>query len=575
MKLGTKLLAAPLLTAVVLLSVSQLQSWIGAAQGERANDAVTDQLTQVQTLSQARLKLAEVHATLYRTVALVASLDEAKVKDAQTQITNRVAAVKKSLAEHAVAEADTIKALGERLDQYVGAAESAISLSGSDIMSGVIALSTADDHFSDVAGAVARIAQDHQGRTEAQVAEARASAQRSQWLLDGLMLLVALATLGAGWVMQRRIVAELSRAAALAGQIADGNLTVAAHSDRGDELGAMMRGLEHMRVQLQRSLHTVSESTQSIGTASAEIAAGNQDLSQRTEEAAASLQQTASSMHQLTDAVRSSAEAAAQANQLAASASTVARRGGAVVAEVVSTMEDINASSRKIADIIGVIDGIAFQTNILALNAAVEAARAGEQGRGFAVVASEVRSLAQRSADAAKEIKGLIGASVDKVQAGTRLVGDAGSTMNEIVASVQRVTDIIGEISAATAEQNQGLGQVNTAVGQLDQMTQQNAALVEQSAAAAESLKAQALRLAEVVAAFRLAEQETAPCVDHVVEPVIESAVTPAVAARELIARVQQPAAVAPVLTDIVAPAPRPAPRTVGASKDDDDWTSF
>src|SRR5262249_514182 len=215
------------------------------------------------------------------------------------------------------------------------------------------------------------------------------------------------------------------------------------------------------------------------------------------------LQQTASSMEQLTGTVRQSADSARQANQLAASAAEVAARGGAVVSQVVSTMDEINTSSKKIADIIGVIDGIAFQTNILALHAAVEAPRAGEQGPGFAVVASEVRSLAQRSAEAAKEIKGLIGTSVDKVESGSKLVADAGKTMTEIVASVQRVTDIIGEITAATSEQSEGIGQVNAAVTQLDQMTQQNAALVEQSAAAAESLKEQAVHLAQAVGTFR------------------------------------------------------------------------
>ncbi|NUP88094.1 MAG: chemotaxis protein, partial [Burkholderiaceae bacterium] len=248
----------------------------------------------------------------------------------------------------------------------------------------------------------------------------------------------------------------------------------------------------------------IRQTADSIQVASTEVATGNQDLSQRTEQAASNLQQTASSMEQLTATVRQSADAAAQANQLAASAAEVAQRGGQVVQQVVTTMDAINASSKKIADIIGVIDGIAFQTNILALNAAVEAARAGEQGRGFAVVAGEVRSLAQRSAEAAREIKALIGNSVDKVETGSRLVTDAGSTMNEIVASVQRVTDIIGEITAASSEQSAGLGTINVSVVQLDQMTQQNAALVEESAAAAESLRDQASRLAGLVATFRL-----------------------------------------------------------------------
>ena len=247
---------------------------------------------------------------------------------------------------------------------------------------------------------------------------------------------------------------------------------------------------------------SVQTSAVSIETASAEIASGNHDLSTRTEQAASSLQQTAASMEQLTSTVRQSADSARQANQLAASASEIAVRGGQVVGQVVTTMDEINHSSKKISDIIGVIDAIAFQTNILALNAAVEAARAGEQGRGFAVVAGEVRNLAQRSAEAAKEIKGLIGSSVDRVETGSRLVAEAGQTMNEIVGSVQRVSDIIGEITAASGEQSDGIGQVNDAVNQLDQMTQQNAALVEESSAAAQSLKDQALNLAKAILVF-------------------------------------------------------------------------
>jgi methyl-accepting chemotaxis protein len=247
----------------------------------------------------------------------------------------------------------------------------------------------------------------------------------------------------------------------------------------------------------------VQNATGGISTASNEIAAGNQDLSGRTEQTASSLEETASSMEQLTSTVRQTADSARTANQLASSAAEAAQRGGQVVAQVVNSMEGISASSRKIAEIIGVIDGIAFQTNILALNAAVEAARAGEQGRGFAVVAGEVRNLAQRSANSAREIKSLIGTSVDSVESGSRLVHEAGSTMNEIVASVQRVNDIIGEISAAASEQSSGIGQVNQAITQLDQMTQQNAALVEQSAAAADSLRQQAERLAGSVRAFR------------------------------------------------------------------------
>jgi methyl-accepting chemotaxis protein len=269
--------------------------------------------------------------------------------------------------------------------------------------------------------------------------------------------------------------------------------------------GSLVEGLGRMVQAMRSTVAQVHSSSDSISTASAEIATGNHDLSVRTEETSSQLQQAASSMRQLTGTVNQSADSARQANQLAASAAEVAQRGGQVIAEVVSTMEQINDSSKKIADIIGVIDGIAFQTNILALNAAVEAARAGEQGRGFAVVASEVRSLAQRSAGAAKEIKGLIGSSVDRVDQGSRLVGNAGSTMREIVASVQRVSDIINEITAASSEQSDGIAQINQAVAQLDQMTQQNAALVEESAAAAESLKDQAASLSHAVSSFKMA----------------------------------------------------------------------
>jgi methyl-accepting chemotaxis protein len=322
------------------------------------------------------------------------------------------------------------------------------------------------------------------------------------WVLLGATI-VALA-LGLFLMMQRwvaRPMAQLSRAVTA---VAHGDLTQPVHSSRNDEIGALMRQVETMRVQFNQSLLHVRQSTDSITTASSEIASGTQDLSARTEQTASNLQQTAASMAQLTDTVRQSAESARSANTLAHSAAEVAQRGGQVVSQVVSTMQDITQSSRKIADIISVIDGIAFQTNILALNAAVEAARAGEQGRGFAVVASEVRSLAGRSADAAKEIKALIQTSVEKVEGGTRLVGEAGQTMEEIVGAVRRVTDMIGAITAAAIEQSDGIGQVNSAVGQLDQMTQQNAALVEQSTAAAESLREQAQRLAQVVGSFKL-----------------------------------------------------------------------
>jgi methyl-accepting chemotaxis protein len=316
-------------------------------------------------------------------------------------------------------------------------------------------------------------------------------------------LVCVLFSIGLGIALTRSIVGPVQAAQKAADRIAAGDLTGSCRVVGTDESAQLTASLGKMQDALTRIVREIRSSTEQIQVASTEVASGNQDLSARTEQTAGSLQQAASSMDELTSTMRHSADAATQAHGLANSASTIAMRGGQVVSQVVSTMDEINASSKKIADIIGVIDGIAFQTNILALNAAVEAARAGEQGRGFAVVAGEVRSLAQRSAEAAKEIKTLIGASVDKVESGARLVQDAGSTMQEIVSAVRRVSEVLGEITTAASEQAGGIQLVNDAVNNVDQMTQQNAALVEQSAAAAESMRDQAGKLARTVEQFR------------------------------------------------------------------------
>ena len=306
------------------------------------------------------------------------------------------------------------------------------------------------------------------------------------------------------FLIARSVTRPLGHAVKVAETVASGDLSSTIETGSRDETGQLMNALKHMNESLAKVVGEVRTGTDAIATASGQIAAGNQDLSSRTEEQASSLEETAASMEELTSTVKQNADNARQANQLALSASEVAVKGGGVVNQVVDTMASINASSKKIVDIIGVIDGIAFQTNILALNAAVEAARAGEQGRGFAVVASEVRNLAQRSGAAAKEIKGLIDDSVGKVEAGSRQVAEAGRTMDEIVDSVKRVTDIMGEITAASQEQSTGIEQVNQAIAQMDQVTQQNAALVEEAAAAAQSMQEQAASLVEAVSVFKL-----------------------------------------------------------------------
>ena len=395
-----------------------------------------------------------------------------------------------------------------------------------------------------------------------------------------IVLVVMLVVGGVGLLVTRSVLRQIggepTDAIAVMSEVAQGNLDTPIPDAPA---GSLLDGLGRMVVSLRQLVTEVRSATESIATASSEIAQGNNDLAHRTEDTASNLQSTASSMEELTSTVRQTSDSAQTANQMATSAATVAARGGEVVSRVVATMQDINASSNKISDIIGVIDGIAFQTNILALNAAVEAARAGEQGRGFAVVASEVRSLAQRSAEAAKEIKALIGASVEKVESGTQLVGNAGATMTEIVESVQRVTDIIGEIRSATSEQSQGIAQVNTAMNQLDQMTQQNSALVEQSTAAADSLREQAMKLTQVVALFRVnGSNASAPAPAR--RPAPPAALRPAPA----------PVRAGKTPPPLVKPAsPRPAPAAKApvaalppkssspkpAAGDNDDWESF
>jgi methyl-accepting chemotaxis protein-1 (serine sensor receptor) len=346
------------------------------------------------------------------------------------------------------------------------------------------------------------------------------------------VVMVALAiilTIACWLVLSRMVLRPLREAGGYFDRIAAGDLSQHVEVRSTNEIGVLYGAVKRMQESLTRTVSAVRRGVDEINVGSREISAGNTDLSSRTEQQAASLEETAASMEELASTVKQNAENARQANQLAASASDVAERGGSAVAEVVNTMQEISGSSRKISEIVSVIDGIAFQTNILALNAAVEAARAGEQGKGFAVVAGEVRSLAQRSAQAAKEIKALIEDSVTKVGAGSQQVERAGATMQEIVASVKRVTDIMGEISAASEEQSSGIDQVNRAVSQMDEVTQQNAALVEEAAAAAGSLQEQAQRLAEAVSVFKINE-------GRVIDVPAQRLSTPATAAAPMLA---------------------------------------
>ncbi|WP_305822580.1 methyl-accepting chemotaxis protein [Massilia brevitalea] len=390
-----------------------------------------------------------------------------------------------------------------------------------------------------------------------------------------IMLVVAVVMgVAAAWFITRGLIKQLGGepdyTTRIAGSIAHGNLAIDIDTSTADK-GSLLSEMSEMRNSLVKIVGQVRRGTETIGTASREIAAGNIDLSSRTELQASSLEKTASAMETLTTTVRQNAEHAREANHLAASASDVARKGGDVVSQVVGTMGEINSSASKIADIIGVIDGIAFQTNILALNAAVEAARAGEQGRGFAVVASEVRNLAQRSAAAAKEIKTLIGDSVEKVERGSKLVGQAGVTMDEVVASVKRVTDIMGEIANASAEQSAGIEQVNMSIIEMDSMTQQNAALVEEAAAAAQSLQDQAGELARVVSIFKLVEGEEGAALAPAPAASVPAVRAPAV-------RAARPALKKPVAAAAPAKAAKPAaakPKKAPVAAGNDEWEEF
>ena len=513
-RMGTRLIVGFGFVALLSVVVGGI-GWFNMNQLNDANKTLYQQdLLGLSHTKEANIDLIYVSRAIRN--AMLAST-EAQRTLALTDVTTKLAAVKSNLdkarpAYHSDQGRATLAKIDARWASYQKVLDATLALIVAEPL-GQPRASVAM-LFSAYRGEVQVIDDLMTEATEIKVANAHAANLANQatfefstWVMVGsvvaaLSLGVLLGRLMAGSVT-RQLGGEPAYAIEVVNRIAEGDLATAILTRPGDQV-SILATLRRMQGRLAEVVSQVRASSESIATGSAQIATGNADLSQRTEEQAANLQQTAASMEQLSSTVKSNADTARLATQLASSASAVAAQGGVVVGQVVGTMEAITASSKRIVDIIGVIDGIAFQTNILALNAAVEAARAGEQGRGFAVVATEVRSLAQRSAAAAKEIKGLINDSVEKVQAGSQQVGEAGRTMADIVAQVKRVNDLIGEISSATQEQTAGISQVSDAVTQLDQVTQQNAALVEQSAAAADSLNQQAGKLVQAVSVFSL-----------------------------------------------------------------------
>jgi len=580
LKIGSRLALGFALVILAGLMVALFGSWKLVQIREQTTLLVDDRMVKVAQLNDVLDNLNQV-ARDVRNLALSADGRE-------------MAAIKKDIGATEVEIADGLKKLDLMIKDpqarqfvdkanashgpYMAAVQKAVAL-GIDFQSAdaatVITQEAAPLHKA-YFDALKSLIEQQEGLMHQSAALVQDTVRRTAWLMLAIAGLAAVVGAAIAWGLMRSITQPIARAVEVASAVAAGDLTLHIEPRGGDEAAQLLHALKRMQQELVQVVSRVRQGSEGVASASTQIAQGNQDLSGRTETQASSLEETAASMEELSSTVKQNADNARQANQLAQSASSVAEQGGQVVAQVVQTMRGINESSRKIADIIGVIDGIAFQTNILALNAAVEAARAGEQGRGFAVVAGEVRSLAQRSAEAAKEIKGLIGTSVERVEQGSSLVDQAGSTMEEVVGAIRRVTDIMGEISAASSEQSQGVGQVGEAVQQMDQVTQQNAALVEQMAAAAASLNHQAQDLVQAVGVFKLAAGAVAAAPTPAPNP------PPApTAARVAAPQPQRAPLAAPGKAASAAPAPRiapppPAGRAQSAvAAEGDDWESF
>jgi methyl-accepting chemotaxis protein len=563
MKVWHKILVAPLVAILFLLAVGGLSATMMTRQGQAMASVIEDRGGAMDLALSASRDIAEAHSAAYRLFTWISEFDQAQVEAEAVAQRRQIDAVLRKVDAFAARpqlrpdERKLIDAVKPRLVRYRQDVEAAIDEAMLDAARGKTAMRTADAGFRAMTRQFGELVELQRTLVQASADLAAAEFRRTLLTLAAIALLAAAASLTVALVMSRAIVRPLRIATEAADRIASGNLGAAIAVRGRDETAELLQALARMQEDLRALVGEVAHGARAVADTSAQIAQGNLDLSQRTEEQAGTLEETASSMEELTSTVGQNADSARKASRLAGEAAEVARQGGQVVGEVVSTMDGISASSKKIADIIGVIDGIAFQTNILALNAAVEAARAGEQGRGFAVVAAEVRNLAQRSAAAAKEIKGLIGDSASKVEAGTRLVDAAGRTMQDIVASVREVSDLIAEIAAASQEQSSGIEQVNTAMTHMDQVVQQNASLVEEAAAATESMKEQAATLLQRVARFELGEAQ----------PLL--AAQPAPAPIRVRALAELPPAHAGVLQR--AQAAHPQPPRVGRG----DWTEF
>ena len=516
MKVWHKILVAPLVAVLFLVALGALSVVMMARQGLSVATLIRDRGGALELALGASQEISQAHSGAYRLVMGFSDMGPDEVMAASAAQTKHVDAVIAKVKDFAARpqlvpeERARLAAVMPRLAAYREKMHAAVAAAVRGPAEGKAAMEQADAAFQDTIAAFNAMLDLERKMAADSSQQAGADFKTTIVAFIGIVLLAVAAALAIALAMGRALVRPLRAAGATAADIAGGDLTTAVAVRGKDETADLLRALAGMKDDLRRLVGEVLASARSVADTSAQIAQGNLDLSQRTEEQASTLEETASSMEELTATVTQNAENARTATQLALGASDVARKGGQVVGEVVSTMTGISQSSRKIADIIGVIDAIAFQTNILALNAAVEAARAGEQGRGFAVVAAEVRNLAQRSATAAREIKGLIGESVEKVDAGTRLADAAGRTMEEIVASVTRVSDLIAEIAAASQEQSAGIGQVNKAVSEMEHVVQQNATLVEEASAATESMKGQAAQLLQVVSRFRI-DAEDAP----------------------------------------------------------------